>query len=122
MKERIEMGSYPAEDHHKFAYALVARDIRRVAALVHRAEIDDGQRAMIDSALEQLESRCWVMFLYDPFSKVLVQDQDVYSDGRRVTTPVDWGDGFTTLVHYPDPADETNGSEADQLSEERWPR
>ena len=115
------MGCYTAEDHQKFGYALLSRDIRRLTALIHRTEIDGDTRAMIDAALEQLEARVWVTFFHDPVTNVLIQDQGVYSDGRPVTTTVDWGDGFATLVHCPDPADGTSGSKADELSEELWP-
>jgi hypothetical protein len=38
------MGCYTAEDHQKFGYALLSRDIRRLTALIHRAEIDGDTR------------------------------------------------------------------------------
>jgi hypothetical protein len=60
------------------------------------------------------------MSFHDPASGVLIRDQDVYSDGRPVTTTIDWGNGFATLAHSPDPKDETGGG-AEELSEERWP-
>jgi hypothetical protein len=109
-----------SHDHKKFDYALVTRDIRRLTALIHRADIDSGTRAMIDAALEQLEARVWVALLHDPISGVLVQDQDVYSDSRPVTTTINWGDGFATLVHCPDPAEGTSATGAEELQEERW--
>jgi hypothetical protein len=110
-----------SHDHKKFDYALVTRDIRRLTALIHRADIDSGTRAMIDAALEQLEARVWVTLLHDPVTNTLINNQDEYSDGRPVTTTIGWGDGFATLVHRADPADGTSGSEAEELSDELWP-
>ena len=49
--------SSKAEDHRKFAYAPVARDIRRLTALIHGADIDDQSLAMIQPALEHLGAR-----------------------------------------------------------------
>ncbi len=63
------MGSYSNEDHRKFVYALIARDIRRLTAKIQRANIDDDTREMIDAALDQLETRVWAMatsFLLTP--------------------------------------------------------
>jgi hypothetical protein len=119
MKDHMTM--YNTYDDRKHKYALLSRDIRRLTAKIRRANIDDETRERIDAALEQLEARVWVALLHDPTRDVLIQDQDVYSDGRPVTTTTDWGDGFATLVHCPDPADGTSGSNADQLSEELWP-
>jgi hypothetical protein len=113
--------SYTADEHRKFTYALLSPDIRRLTALIHRTEIDGDTRAMIDTALEHLEARVWVTLLHDPVTNTLIQDQDAYSDGRPVTTTIDYGDGFATLVHCADPADGTSGSKADELSEELWP-
>jgi hypothetical protein len=110
-----------AEDHRKFDYALVARDIRRLTALIHRADIDDETRDLLDAALEQLEARVWLTSFHDPVRDVLIQDQDTYSDGRPVTTTIDCGSGVATLVHCPDPADGTSRTGAEELSEERWP-
>jgi hypothetical protein len=109
------------EDDRKHNYALLAREIRRLTAKVVRADIDDDTRAMIEAALDQLEARLWLMWLYDPVRKVLIKDQDRYSDGRPVTTTITWGEGYATLVHSPDPTDET-GSGAAELAEEVWPR
>src|SRR5262249_4541675 len=92
--------SFEAEDHRKFAYALVARDIRRVTALVHHTDIDDQTRTAIDAGLEQLEVRTWATLLHDPVSGVLIRDSEVYSDGRPVITTIDWRDGFATLVQH----------------------
>jgi hypothetical protein len=113
--------SSEAEDHRKFSHALVSRDIRRLTALIYRADIDDETRAMIDPALEQLEARVWATLLHDPVTNTLIDNQDEYSDSRPVTTTIGWGDGSATLVHCPDPADGTSGSEAEELSEELWP-
>jgi hypothetical protein len=113
--------SSEAEDHRKFSHALVSRDIRRLTALIYRADIDDETRAMIDPALEQLEARVWATLLHDPVTNTLINNQDEYSDSRPVTTTIGWGDGSATLVHCPDPADGTSGSEAEELSEELWP-
>ncbi len=122
MKETpINAPNAKADDHRKFNYGLVARDLRRLTALIHGADIGGGTRAMIDAALEQLEARVWVALLHDPTSDVLMQNQDVYSDGRPVTTTIDYGNGFATLVHCPDPADGTSGSQPDELSEDLWP-
>jgi hypothetical protein len=52
-----EMNAYTAWDGRKYNYALLARDIRRLTATIHRADIDDDTWELIDSALEQLESR-----------------------------------------------------------------
>jgi hypothetical protein len=114
------MNAYTAEDGRKHNYALLARDIRRLTAKIHRADIDDDTRDMIDSALEQLEVRVWLMSFHDPVSDVLIRDQDSSSDGRPVTTTISWGEGYATLVHCPDPNDET-GVAAEELSEELWP-
>lgn len=115
------MNAATDSDHRKFAYALIARDLRRLTAFVHRAAIDKRLTDSIDGALEQLEARAWAMFLHDPVCGTQIQDEDVYSDGRPVTTTIDWGDGFATLVHCPDPAAGTSGSQSDELSEELWP-
>jgi hypothetical protein len=49
-------------------------------------------------------------------------DDNLYSDGRRVTTTISWGDGFTTLVHSPDPLeDSVSGAGTEELAEELWP-
>ena len=86
------MSSYTAEDHRKFVYALIARDIRRLAARVHRANMDVDDRNEIAAALEQLESRVW-LFAFTDATGALINDEDVYSDGRPVTTTIDWGTG-----------------------------
>jgi hypothetical protein len=114
------MNAYNAEDSRKHNYALLARDIRRLTAKIHRADIDGDTREMIDSALDRLETRVWLMSFHDPLSGFLIQDQDVYSDGRPVTATISWGDGYAALVHCPDPNDET-GVAAEELSEEVWP-
>jgi hypothetical protein len=114
------MHTHTAEDHRKYTYALLSRDIRRVTAMIHRADIDDDTRKMIDAALDQLETRVWVMAFHDPAAGSLIKDQNVYSDGRPVTTAIDWGGGFATLVHSPDPDGETDVA-AEELSEEVWP-
>ncbi len=114
------MNAYTAEDGRKHNYALLARDIRRLTAKVHRAEIYGDTLEMIDSALDQLEARVWLMSFHDPARGDLIRDQDVYSDGRPVTTTISWGDGYATLVHCPDPKDETGGV-AEELAEEVWP-
>ena len=114
------MSACNAENHRRHNYALLARDIRRLTAMIHRAEIDGDTREMIDSALEQLEGRVWLMSFHEPAGGVLIQDQDVYSDGRPVTTMIDWGSGFATLVHCSHPRDETS-RKAEELSEEVWP-
>ncbi len=108
-----------AEDSRKHMYALLARDIRRLTAKIHRTNIDDA-RQMIDAALDQLETRVWLLSFHDPASGVLIKDEDVYSDGRPVTTTISWGEGYATLVHGPDPNSETGGA-AEELSEEMWP-
>lgn len=115
-----DVSSYTNEDHRKFVYALIARDIRRLTAKVHRANVDDDTRQMIDAALDQLETRAWLLAFHDRASGDLIPDQDFYSDGRPVTTTISWGDGYATLVHSPDPNDETGGA-AEELSEEVWP-
>ena len=114
------MNAYNAEDQRKQNYALLARDIRRLTAKIHRADIDDDTLEMIDSALDQLEARVWLMSFHDHVSGGLIRDQDVYSDGRPVTTTISWVEGYATLVHCPDPNDETGGA-AEELSEEVWP-
>ncbi len=114
------MGSYSNEDHRKFVYALIARDIRRLTAKIQRANIDDDTREMIDAALDQLETRVWAMAFHDPATGILIQDEDIYADGRRVTTRISWGEGYVTLVHSPDPNVEAGGA-AEELSEEVWP-
>ena len=114
------MNELNAVDETKYNYALLARDIRRLAALIHRTDIHGPAREPIDHALEKLESRTWLISFVNPASGALVHDQDVYSDGRPVTTAIDWGGGFATLVHCPDPRDETSG-DAEELAEELWP-
>lgn len=115
------MTTWTTEDHQKFGYALISRDIRRLTALIHCADIDGDSRAVIDAAVEQLDARVWATLFHDPVTNVLINNQDEYSDGRPVATTIGWGDGFATLVHSPDPADGTSGSGADELSEELWP-
>jgi hypothetical protein len=112
------MNACNAEDHRKHNYALLARDIRRLTAKIHRADIDDATREMIDAAPDQLETRAWAMSFHDPATGSLIKDDGVYSDGRPVTTTIHWGEVCATLVHSPDPNDETA---AEELSEERWP-
>lgn len=116
------MNTYSAEDGRKYNYAVLARDIRRLTATIHRADIDGGTRELIDTALEQLESRVWLMSFHDPASGTLIQNQDVYSDGRPVTTTINWGDGYATLVQPPDALDDSeSGSRSEELAEEIWP-
>jgi hypothetical protein len=80
------------EDHRKFVYALIGRDIRRLAAVVDRINIPVGARNGIDCALDQLEARVFLLaFADDASGRTLVVDVDRYSDGRPVTTTVDWG-------------------------------
>lgn len=114
------MRSYNCDDHKKFMYALCARDIRRLAAMVDRANLDADIRVEMDSALEQLEARLFLFAFADDATGTLVGDVDRYSDGRPVTTTIDWGGAFATLVHSPHPNDETGG-EAEELAEEFWP-
>ncbi len=117
-----KMSAYSAEDHRKYHYALLARDIRRLAAKIHRANVDDDTRQMIDTALEQLEARVWLMSFHDPVNDTLIQDQDTYSDGRPVTTTISWGDGYATLVHPPDALDNRESATGtEELAEEIWP-
>ena len=116
------MNTYNAGDHTKSNYALLAREIRRLTAKVHHANIDNDTTAMIDSALEQLEGRVWLMSFHDPASGRLIQDQDTYSHSGRVTTTINWGDGYATLVHPPDALDDSeSGSGTEELAEELWP-
>lgn len=111
---------FTADDYRKFGYALVARDVRRLAALLHQTDIDDGTKDSVDTALSHVEMRVWATLLCDPISGDLIQPEDTYSDGRRVTTTIDWGQGFFTLVNSPDP-DEDSVDCAIELIEERWP-
>jgi hypothetical protein len=116
------MNTYNAEDHTKYNYALLGREIRRLTAKVHHANIDNGTTAMIDSALEQLEGRVSLMSFHDPASGRLIQDQDTYSHGGRVTTTINWCDGSATLVHPRDALDDSeSGSGPEELTEELWP-
>ena len=119
-KHRRTVNPYNAEDYRKHTYALLSRDIRRLAAKVHCADIDASAMKVIDTALEQIEGRVWLMSFHDPATGGLIEDEDTYSWGGRVTTTITWGGGFATLVHSPDPNDETGG-EADELAEEMWP-
>jgi hypothetical protein len=80
---------------------LLARDIRRLTAKIHRANPDDHIRQMIDAAPDQLEARVWVMAFDDPATDSLIQDQDRYADSRPVTTTISWGNGYATLVQQP---------------------
>ena len=84
------MRSYNCDDHKKFMYALCARDIRRLAAMVDRANLDADIRVEMDSALEQLEARLFLFAFADDATGTLVGDVDRYSDGRPVTTTIDW--------------------------------
>lgn len=115
-----DMRSYNCEDHKKFVYALCARDIRRLAAMVDRASLDVNARSEIDCALEQLEARLFLFWFADDATGRFVGDVDRYSDGRPVMTTINWGHGFATLVHCPDPKDGTSGK-TEELSEEVWP-
>ncbi len=49
-------------------------------------DVDD--RNEIAAALEQLESRVW-LFAFADATGALINDQNVYSDGRPVTTTID---------------------------------
>ncbi|OBI18301.1 hypothetical protein A5712_00340 [Mycobacterium sp. E2327] len=115
-----ELSAYNADDHRKFTYALFSRDIRRLTAKIHHANIDDETQKMVDAALDQLETRVWVMSFHDPASSRLIQNQDRYADGRPVATTISWGEGYATLVHSPDPNVAT-GVGVEELSEEAWP-
>ncbi len=60
------MHTHTAEDHSKHNPALFSRDIRRLTAKIHRANIDGDTRQVIDSALELLEARAWLLTFDDP--------------------------------------------------------
>jgi hypothetical protein len=115
------MISHAREDHARFVHALITRDVRRLRAVLDKADLPDATRDQLDNALAQLETRTWALAFHDPVNGILIQDQDTYSDGRPVTTTIDWHDGYTTLVHCPNPADGINGGESDELSEEVSP-
>ena len=115
------MSSLERDDYMRFSYALIARDVRRLTAHLYSANLDESLRMQIGAALDQLECRVRSTLMYDPTTGVLIQDQDNYLDGRPVTTTVDWGAGFATLVHCPHPEDGTSGDGAEELSEEVWP-
>ncbi len=116
------MHTHTAEDHKKYTYALLARDIRSMTANMHRANIDDDTRQMIGTALEQLEARVWLMSFHDPVTGTLIQYQDRYADGRPVTTTISWGDGYATLVHPLDALDNRESATGtEELAEEIWP-
>lgn len=44
----------------------------------------------------------------------------IYSDGRPVTTRIEWGESYATLVHLPDPLDERTHTDPQELAEEFW--
>lgn len=110
-----------ADDHKKFTYALVARDLRRMTAMLHTAALDEPTKRRISGALEQLQVRVMMSFFHDPVCDTLLRDPEHYSDGRPVTTTVDWASGFATVVHCPDATEGVSGSASAELSEEMWP-
>ena len=115
------MNSPMADDHKKFAHALVARDVRRLNALIHRADIDGHRLATIETALQKLQLRVTWAMLVDPISDTAIHDPGFYSDGQAVTTMIDWEEGFATLVHSPNSRDVETNATAEALSAERSP-
>ena len=120
------------EDYGKYFCALGSRSISRVAAKVNAAsELDVEVRTAMLKELSQAVQwqqmatlACWRLSDHLTYEKdgeegTFTVDLATYSDGQPAFTPVDWMDGYATIVHHPDglqPEGDTG-----ELAEERCP-
>jgi hypothetical protein len=118
------------EDFKKYWAAMAARGARRIAAEINDCSINSATTIRI---MEELTS----VIVYQRYA-VLVgwPDQDIqtddegeefteidfgtYSDGRPVSTTIDWDESFATLVHHP-VSPSLESEDASTLSAEYWP-
>ena len=99
-----------AEDHKKPVYALGARDVRRLTAVMQRLDLVPVTYSEIVCYLDQFEARllslafvsCHLQGGEEVVS--LVDHQGLYDDGRPVATTIRSDDGFVTMVHDPAPS------------------
>ena len=115
-------------DWKKYIYALGSRDIRRIAAKVCRANLENDAEIEIMRLLEQAEARLLVGIFFDGADDTIEDGTSlvdgnlgIYSDGRRVTTKIDWGHGYATVVHDPDPQEQDTREDRRELEEEVSP-
>ena len=80
------------DDQKRYAYAVIARNVRRIAAIVSGSRVEDQLRQQLLAALEQLHHQAWLV-LYDWDTGEMLEGEDTYSDGSQVTTTLDWGKG-----------------------------
>ena len=122
------MTTYTTMDYKKYICALGSRDIRRIAAKVRRANLENDAEIEIMRLLEQAEARLLVGIFFDGADDTIEDGTSLvdgnlgtYSDGRRVTTTIDWGHGYATVVHHPDPQEQETRQDRRELEEEVWP-
>jgi hypothetical protein len=122
------MTTYTTMDYKKYICALGSRDIRRIAAKVRRANLENDAEKEIMRLLEQAEARLLVGIFFDGADDTIEDGTSLvdgnlgtYSDCRRVTTTIDWGHGYATVVHHPDPQEQETRQDRRELEEEVWP-
>ena len=122
------MTTYSTMDWKKYIFALGSRDIRRIAAKVRRANLEIEAEIEIMRLLEQAAARLLVGIFFDGADDTVEDGTSLvdgnlgtYSDGRRVTTRIDWGHGYATIVHHPDPQEQETREDRRELEEEMWP-
>lgn len=118
--------NYTRDDHRLYLYEMAARDLRRAVAVLHHAQVEPADFTKVVSLLEDVEARLFGLATRDRFDDVkewdsLAVDLSRYSDGRLIRTVVDWGEGYATVVHHPDPEEEPTRSNQEELQDEMWP-
>ena len=119
------MTSYTPEDHKKWLYALNTRDLRRIYARIRQIGLEPEAELEIACLLEQAELRLLgLAFFRSPCERTPGEAVEIhcgiYSDGRPVTTRIEWGESYATVVHLPDPLDEPTHTDPQELAEEFW--
>ena len=95
---------------------------------MRRANLENDVENEIMRLLEQAEIRLGLAAFFDGAddtaedgSSVAEGNMSTYSDGRPVITTIDWGHGYATLVHNPDPQEQETQQDRRELDEEVWP-
>ena len=95
---------------------------------MRRANLENDAKIEIMRLLEQAAARLLVGIFFDGTDDTIEDGTSLvdgnlrtYSDGRRVTTTIDWGHGYATLVHHPDPQEQETREDRRELEEEVWP-
>lgn len=119
------MTSCTPEDHKKYLYALNTRDLRRIYARIRRTGLEPDAELEIACLLEQAELRLLgLAFFRSPCERTPGETVEIrcgiYSDGRPVTTSIEWGESYATVVQPPDPRDERTHPDPHELAEEFW--